>query len=101
MAGTRRDHRFVKGGSPQTATTQSTRARPAHSLSGARALCPILERRGDGLPAEHAYLTVLRQVFSGARAAGALYFGCTSGELFGSGDAGLTWSTIAFSLVAV
>ena len=65
--------------------------------------------RGDGLPAEHAYLTVLRQAFcragSGARLE--LYFGATSGEVFGSGDAGATWSTVAtrlppvFSIVAI
>jgi hypothetical protein len=65
--------------------------------------------RGEGLPAEHAYLTVLRQAFSRA-ATGAgleLYFGSTSGELFGSGDAGATWSSLAtrlppvYSVVAV
>jgi photosystem II stability/assembly factor-like uncharacterized protein len=65
--------------------------------------------RGDGLPADHAYLTVLRQAFSrrGEGEALELYFGATSGELFGSGDAGATWSTVAtrlppvFSVVAV
>src|SRR5262249_9320142 len=65
--------------------------------------------RGDGLPSEHAYLTVLRQAFSrsaeGERLE--LYFGATSGEVFASGDAGATWSTVAprlppvFSVVAV
>ena len=65
--------------------------------------------RGHGLPAEHAYLTVLRQAFdragSGERLE--LYFGATSGELFGSGDAGATWATLAarlppvFSVVAI
>jgi photosystem II stability/assembly factor-like uncharacterized protein len=65
--------------------------------------------RGDGLPAAHAYLTVLRQAFSRAGAGEGLelYFGATSGELFGSGDAGATWSTVAtrlppvYSVVAV
>ena len=40
---------------------------------------------GDGLPDEHAYLTVLRQAFGtdGANPLG-LYFGATSGHLFGS-----------------
>ena len=65
--------------------------------------------RGDGLPAEHAYLTVLRQAFdrrgSGERLE--LYFGATSGDVFGSGDAGATWSAVAtrlppvFSVVAI
>ena len=59
--------------------------------------------RGDGLPAEHAYLTVLRQAFSRAGEGGQLelYFGSTSGEVFGSGDAGSTWSTIATRLPPV
>ncbi len=65
--------------------------------------------RGDGLPSAHAYLTVLRQAFT--RAGGGerleLYFGATSGELFGSGDAGATWATVArrlppvYSVVAI
>jgi photosystem II stability/assembly factor-like uncharacterized protein len=65
--------------------------------------------RGDGLPAEHAYLTVLRQAFSRAAEGEQLqlYFGATSGDLFGSGDAGATWTTVAtrlppvFSVVAI
>jgi photosystem II stability/assembly factor-like uncharacterized protein len=59
--------------------------------------------RGDGLPAEHAYLTVLRQAFL-SRGEGRgleLYFGATSGEVFGSGDAGATWSTVAAHLPPV
>ena len=49
--------------------------------------------RGDGLPAEHAYLTVLREAFD-RRGEGErleLYFGATSGDVFGSPDAGATW----------
>jgi hypothetical protein len=65
--------------------------------------------RGHGLPAEHAYLTVLRQAFSRAGEGEdlELYFGATSGDVFGSGDAGATWSTVAtrlppvFSVVSV
>jgi photosystem II stability/assembly factor-like uncharacterized protein len=65
--------------------------------------------QGDGLPAEHAYLTVLRQAFGrvGEGEQLELYFGATSGDLFGSDDAGATWSTVAtrlppvFSVVAV
>jgi photosystem II stability/assembly factor-like uncharacterized protein len=65
--------------------------------------------RGDGLPAAHAYLTVLRQAFSRAGEGQQLelYFGATSGDVFGSGDAGATWSTVAtrlppvFSVVAL
>ena len=59
--------------------------------------------RGEGLPAQHAYLTVLRQAFT-SRGSGAgleLYFGATSGELFGSGDAGASWRTLAKRLPPV
>ncbi len=52
---------------------------------------------------------MLRQAFSRAGEGEQLelYFGATSGDLFGSGDAGATWSTVAtrlppvFSVVAV
>ena len=46
--------------------------------------------RGDGLPPEHAYLTILREAFdwAGEGEALELYFGATSGGVFGSGDAG-------------
>jgi photosystem II stability/assembly factor-like uncharacterized protein len=65
--------------------------------------------RGDGLPAEHAYVTVLRQAFSRAGEGDALqlYFGTTTGEVFCSADAGATWATAAsrlppvYSVVAV
>jgi hypothetical protein len=59
--------------------------------------------RGDGLPAEHAYLTILRQAFDRAGEGGVLelYFGATSGDVFGSGDAGATWSTAAGHLPPV
>ena len=46
--------------------------------------------RGDGLPGRDAYLTVLREAFAsrGEGEALELYFGATSGDVFGSGDAG-------------
>jgi photosystem II stability/assembly factor-like uncharacterized protein len=60
--------------------------------------------RGDGLPQDHAYLTVLRLAFD--RAAGGngnfeLYFGATSGDVFGSADAGATWFAVATQLPPV
>jgi photosystem II stability/assembly factor-like uncharacterized protein len=58
---------------------------------------------GDGLPSEDAYLTILRQAFCG-RGAGdglELYFGATSGDVFGSADAGRTWFTAAANLPPV
>ncbi len=65
--------------------------------------------RGEGLPAGDAYLTVLRQAFSrrGEGSGLELYFGATSGEVFGSMDAGASWRTVAprlapvYSVVAV
>jgi hypothetical protein len=59
--------------------------------------------RGDGLPAEDAYLTILRQAFGreGAGETMGLYFGATSGDVFGSGDAGATWFTAATKLPPV
>ena len=59
--------------------------------------------RGDGLPAEDAYLTILRQAFGreGAGEAMGLYFGATSGDVFGSGDAGATWAPAAERLPPV
>jgi photosystem II stability/assembly factor-like uncharacterized protein len=56
--------------------------------------------RGDGLPAHDAYLTILREAFAwtGEGSALELYFGATSGALFGSGDAGATWFEVATHL---
>jgi molybdopterin converting factor small subunit len=54
--------------------------------------------RGNGLPDHDAYLTVLRQAFCGDDRGGdelGLYFGATSGDLFGSADGGATWTTTA------
>ena len=59
--------------------------------------------RGDGLPSEDAYLTILRQAFcgEGSGATMGLYFGATSGDVFGSGDAGKSWFTAASKLPPV
>jgi photosystem II stability/assembly factor-like uncharacterized protein len=59
--------------------------------------------RGDGLPAENAYLTILRQAFAraGSGEGMGLYFGATSGDVFGSADAGATWFTAASHLAPV
>jgi photosystem II stability/assembly factor-like uncharacterized protein len=59
--------------------------------------------RGDGLPAQDAYLTVLRLAFdrTGEGSGLELYFGSTSGELFGSADAGANWFTAAVHLPPV
>jgi photosystem II stability/assembly factor-like uncharacterized protein len=59
--------------------------------------------RGDGLPTTDAYLTILRQAFgrAGEGSGLELYFGATSGDLFGSGDGGATWFTAATRLPPV
>ncbi len=58
--------------------------------------------RTDGLPDSDAYLTVLRQAFchDGLSPLG-LYFGATSGEVFGSADAGASWTSVARDLPPV
>ncbi len=58
--------------------------------------------RSEGLPAEDAYNTVLRLAFcsDGDEPLG-LYFGATSGELFGSADGGATWRSVARRLAPV
>jgi photosystem II stability/assembly factor-like uncharacterized protein len=59
--------------------------------------------RGDGLPSEDAYLTILRQAFGGTGSGETmeLYFGATSGDLFGSADAGASWFAAATRLPPV
>jgi photosystem II stability/assembly factor-like uncharacterized protein len=59
--------------------------------------------RGDGLPDEDAYLTILREAFdwTGAGETLELYFGATSGAVYGSGDAVASWSTVAEHLPPV
>jgi photosystem II stability/assembly factor-like uncharacterized protein len=59
--------------------------------------------RGDGLPSENAYLTVLREAFdwTGEGAELELYFGATSGAVYGSGDAGASWFDVAANLPTV
>ncbi|MBK5227937.1 MAG: MoaD/ThiS family protein [Actinobacteria bacterium] len=58
--------------------------------------------RTEGLPGKDAYLTILRQSFChDGRSPLGLYFGATSGEVFGSGDAGKTWTSVARDLAPV
>lgn len=58
------------------------------------------EARATGLPSQHAYLTVLRQAFTrvGEGERLELYFGSTTGDLFGSADAGASWSAASARL---
>jgi len=58
---------------------------------------------GDGLPSDDAWLTVLRQALGrdGDGDGLGLWFGATSGEVFGSVDAGRSWMTVAPRLAPV
>jgi photosystem II stability/assembly factor-like uncharacterized protein len=58
---------------------------------------------GDGLPGREAYLTVLRQAFDreGAGVDLGLYFGATSGDVFGSADGGGHWFSVHERLAPV
>jgi len=58
--------------------------------------------RSDGLPQSDTYLTILRQAFGAdAREPLGLWFGATSGEVYGSVDAGATWHLAARDLAPV
>jgi len=59
--------------------------------------------RGNGLPDGQAYLTVLRRAFdrAGEGPSLQLYFGATSGDVFGTGDAGESWFNVATRLPPV
>lgn len=50
----------------------------------------------QGLPQEHAYVSILREgMCNDAASPVGIYFGTSSGHLFGSRDAGETWSLLA------
>jgi photosystem II stability/assembly factor-like uncharacterized protein len=53
--------------------------------------------QGEGLPQRDAYLTVLRLAFDrvGEGSSLELYFGTTTGEVFGSKDGGAGWTSLA------
>ena len=56
----------------------------------------------EGLPQDDTYLTILRQAFARDDATPlGLWFGATSGEVFGSSDAGATWRVVARGLAPV
>jgi photosystem II stability/assembly factor-like uncharacterized protein len=60
------------------------------------------ERQGNGLPQENAYVGVLREALSvDRRDPAGVYFGTSTGQLYGSTDEGATWQRIADNLPPV
>jgi len=60
------------------------------------------ERHGAGLPQEHAFVGVLREALSVDRGDPAgIYFGTSTGQLYGSIDEGVTWQLIADHLPSI
>lgn len=56
-------------------------------------------RSGDGLPQEHAYIGVLREAMAvDSMDPAGVYFGTSTGQVYGSADEGRTWSRIAENL---
>ena len=83
----------------------STASRPTAACASTRRATPARagRRAATACPHEHAYLTILREAFDWAGEGDALelYFGATSGEVFGSGDAGASWFDVATHLPPV
>jgi hypothetical protein len=86
-------------------TGAEDRTVPGGSLAvyGTRDAGATWAAQGAGLPTNDAYLTILRQAFDrdGQGDDMRLWFGATSGEVFGSLDAGGSWFTVASRLAPV
>jgi photosystem II stability/assembly factor-like uncharacterized protein len=60
------------------------------------------QRSGEGLPQEHAFLGVLREAMAVDRLDPVgVYFGTSTGQVYGSRDEGVTWSLIADNLPSI
>lgn len=88
---------------PLTADTDRVTAEGSARVYETRDAGASWRARDEGLPQHDAYLTVLRHAFASAGEGSRLelYFGTTSGHLFGSGDAGSTWSVAAECLPTI
>jgi photosystem II stability/assembly factor-like uncharacterized protein len=59
-------------------------------------------RQATGLPQQDAYVAVLREALSVDRGSPAgVYFGTSTGQLYGSTDEGATWRAIAANLPSI
>jgi photosystem II stability/assembly factor-like uncharacterized protein len=60
------------------------------------------QRSGEGLPQEHAFLGVLREAMAVDRLDPVgVYFGTSTGQVYGSRDEGVTWTLIADNLPSI
>ena len=86
-------------------TGAEDRTVPGGSLGvfGTRDAGRTWSRQGTGLPTSDAFVTIFRQAFDhdGEGSSMGLWFGATSGEVFGSIDAGGSWFTVAPRLAPV
>ncbi len=101
---------FVMGTHPRDAATawvvplshpEEGRFAPGGSLAAwrTRDRGDTWERQGDGLPQEGAYVGVLREALSVDRGDPVgVYFGTSTGQLYGSRDEGRSWQRIADNL---
>ncbi len=87
---------------PMTGAEDRTVPGGALAVFGTRDGGATWSRRGEGLPND-AYVTILRQALArhGEGEELGLFFGATSGEVFGSTDAGRSWFTVAPRLAPV
>ena len=88
---------------PMTGAEDRTVPSGSVAVYGTRDAGATWSSHGPGLPSTDAYLTILRQAFDRAGEGDdmSLWFGATSGEVFGSLDAGVGWFTVAPRLAPV
>ncbi len=106
-AGLSSEFGFVMGTHPRDAATawvvplshpEEGRVAPGGALAAwrTRDRGDSWERQGHGLPQEHAYVGVLREALSVDRGDPAgVYFGTSTGQLYGSRDEGDSWQMLA------
>ena len=88
---------------PMTGAEDRTVPGGALAVYGTRDAGASWTAAGPGLPGSDAYVTILRQAFDRSKQGDemGMWFGATSGEVFGSLDAGRSWFTVAARLAPV